>query len=97
MQPFKMAETVMDTRQICEQGGQVLGLKPETELPGLNYGHAVTPQNGFELVHGFSYEFRKDQCLQISVPSHNPPTNCLWHFPIKTHHFPTIPEAIITM
>src|ERR1700677_2062040 len=27
----------------------------------------VTPRNGFELVHGFFYEFRKDQCLQISA------------------------------
>jgi len=28
---------------------------------------AVTPRNGFELVHGFSYEFRNIQCLQYSV------------------------------
>jgi len=27
----------------------------------------VTPRNGFELVHGFSYEFRNIQCLQYSV------------------------------
>src|ERR1700683_5611055 len=27
----------------------------------------VTPQNGFGLVYGFFYEFRKDQCLQISA------------------------------
>jgi hypothetical protein len=27
----------------------------------------VTPRNGFELVHGFSYEFRNIQCLQYSA------------------------------
>ena len=55
---------------------------------------AVTPQNGFELVHGFFYEFRKDQCLQIishyPLSSQNPPTNHLWHFRIKAHHIPMV-------
>ena len=27
----------------------------------------VTPRNGFELVHGFSYEFRNIQCLHYST------------------------------
>ena len=27
----------------------------------------VTPRNGFELVHGFSYEFRNIQCLHYSA------------------------------
>ena len=29
--------------------------------------HTVTPQIGFKLVHGFSYEFRNIQCLQYSA------------------------------
>src|ERR1700683_812422 len=37
------------------------GFRPKTQnrLPGLDYGRNVTPRNGFELVHGFFYEFRK--------------------------------------
>jgi hypothetical protein len=46
----------------------------------------VTPRNGFELVHGFSYEFRNIQCLHYSATQIHVP-----QFIIKSFYYSFIP------
>jgi hypothetical protein len=59
---LKMKPTVSETEYMDIAFGNV-----PTKRISLSHVHTVTLQNGFELVHGFSYEFRNIQCLQYSA------------------------------
>src|ERR1700683_812421 len=93
VRPFKIAETVMDTRQIREQGGQVLGLKPKTDCQGSITG----AMSHLEMVSSWFMDFSMNLGRPVSsnishypLSSQNPPTNHLGHFRIKSHHIPTV-------